>query len=133
MANIVQSNVIDSTTTKWIQWKGTVYIFKSLVLINFTFQKPSNREVSANVLNALRSRYNGRSSIQQTEIETAQQSMELMRLNVQQSFDREVQAIVKKYIEVSGIFIRNWKLYTSILNPFTDFFRASIETCQGKC
>lgn len=50
----------------------------------------------------LRRRYNGRSSLQQTELETAQQSMELMRQNVQELFDSEVQAIVQKYIDVSN-------------------------------
>lgn len=64
-------------------------------------KKPSNREVSVNVLNAMRLRYNGRSSMQQTEFETAQYSMELMRQNVQHLFDKEIQSIVKKYIEVS--------------------------------
>lgn len=53
------------------------------------------------MLNAMRLRYNGRSSMQQTELETAQYSMELMRQNVQHLFDKEIQIVVKKYIEVS--------------------------------
>lgn len=60
-----------------------------------------NSELSEIVLNELRRRYNGRSSLQQTELETAQQSMDLMRQNVQDLFDSEVQAIVQKYIDVS--------------------------------
>lgn len=43
--------------------------------------------------------------MKQTELETAQQSMELMRTNIQHLFDDEIQHIVKKYIEVSGWFI----------------------------
>lgn len=64
-------------------------------------KKPSNRELSINVLNAMRLRYNGRSSMQQTELETAQYSMELMRQNVQHLFDKEIQIVVRKYVEVN--------------------------------
>lgn len=60
-----------------------------------------NSELSENALKDLRHRYNGRSSLQQSELETAQQSMELMRQNIQQFFDSEIQAIVQKYIEAS--------------------------------
>ena len=60
-----------------------------------------NSELSGIALKEIRRRYNGRSSLQQSELEIAQQSMELMRQNVQEFFDSEVQAIVKKYIEVS--------------------------------
>lgn len=61
-----------------------------------------NSELSEIVLKELRRRYNGRSSLQQTELETAQQSMELMRQNVQELFDSEVNVIIQKYIEVSA-------------------------------
>lgn len=63
-----------------------------------------NSELSEIVLKELRRRYNGRSSLQQTELETAQQSMELMRQNVQELFDNEVQVIIQKYIDVSDKF-----------------------------
>lgn len=64
-------------------------------------QKLPNSELSEIMLKELRRRYNGRSSMQQTELEIAQQSMELMRQNIQHLFDSEVQVIIKKYIEVS--------------------------------
>lgn len=53
------------------------------------------------MLKELRRRYNGRSSINQTELEIAQKSMELMRQNIQHLFDTEIQTIVQKYIEAS--------------------------------
>lgn len=62
----------------------------------------------------MRLRYNGRNSMQQTEFETAQYSMELMRQNVQHLFDKEIENVLRKYIEVSliinrlkGFFSRN--------------------------
>lgn len=61
----------------------------------------SNSELSEIALKEFRRRYNGRSSLQQTEIEAAQQSMELMRQNIQPFFDSEIRAIVQKYIEAS--------------------------------
>lgn len=57
--------------------------------------------MAGNVLNALKNRYNGRSTVQETALELAQSSMELMRCNVQHLFDREIQNVVDKYIEVS--------------------------------
>lgn len=60
-----------------------------------------NSELSESALKELRHRFNGRSSLQQSELETAQQSMELMRQNIQQFFDSEIQAIVQKYIGAS--------------------------------
>lgn len=57
------------------------------------------------MLNELRRRFNGRSSANQTEPEIAQQSMELMRQNVQDLFNSEIQVIVQKYIEASYRFI----------------------------
>lgn len=101
-------NAIKSTPNKWNGCKGTPNY--NIMYFNFelhwhfysiNIKKPSNRELSANVLNAMRLRYNGRSSMQQTELETAQCSMELMRQNVQHSFDKEIQIVVKKYVEVS--------------------------------
>lgn len=65
-------------------------------------QKLPNSELSEIMLKELRRRYNGRSSMQQTEFETAQKSMELMRQNIQHLFDSEVQVIIQKYIEVNG-------------------------------
>lgn len=53
------------------------------------------------VLNALKTRYNGRNSLEQTAHELAEHSMELMRLNIQHLFDKEIQIIVQKYIEVN--------------------------------
>lgn len=70
-----------------------------------------NSELSEKALKELRHRYNGRSSLQQSELETAQQSMELMRQNIQQFFDSEIQAIVQKYIEASedlAFFLVKW-------------------------
>lgn len=67
-------------------------------------QKMSNSELSEIALKEFHRRYNGRSSLQQTEIEAAQQSMELMRQNIQQYFDSEIQIIVQKYIEASTKF-----------------------------
>lgn len=64
-------------------------------------QKMPNSELSELALKQLRRRYNGRNSLQQIELETAQQSMELMRQNVQEFFDSEIQAIVQKYIGAS--------------------------------
>ncbi|XP_055298585.1 deoxynucleotidyltransferase terminal-interacting protein 1 [Sitodiplosis mosellana] len=64
-----------------------------------TAKKLQNSELSEVVLKELRRRYNGRSSMNETELETAQQSMNLMRQNVQHLFDNEIQAIVQKYVE----------------------------------
>lgn len=74
------------------------------LLFHTPFQKVANGELSEIVLKELRRRYNGRNSMQQTELETAQQSMELMRENVQHLFDSEIQMIVQKYIEVITLF-----------------------------
>lgn len=77
---------------------------------HFSKQKLPNSDLSEIVLKELRRRYNGRSSLQQTELETAQQSMELMRQNVQDLFDSEVQVIVQKYIDVSGNNVNHFRL-----------------------
>lgn len=73
---------------------------KSVLCFLHPLQKLPNGELSEIVLKELRRRYNGRSSMQQTELETAQQSMELMRENIQHLFNSEIQMIVQKYIEV---------------------------------
>lgn len=73
------------------------------LFLKMLLQKLPNSELSENMLKELRRRYNGRSSMQQTELEIAQQSMELMRQNIQHLFDSEVQIIIKKYIDVSKI------------------------------
>lgn len=136
-------NAIESTSNKWDGYKGTSHYYIlfhlriSFYLIIINVKKPSNREVSINVLNAMRLRYNGRSSMQQTELETAQYSMELMRQNVQQLFDKEIQTVVRKYIEVS---FRDWRVHCSMAIKFkrknywnlTDLFWTSIEKCKRK-
>lgn len=49
---------------------------------------------------ALKNRYNGRSSRHQSDLEIACHSLELMRINLQDAFNKEVDVIVKKYIQV---------------------------------
>lgn len=88
----------------------------------FDTQKLPNSELSEIVLKELRRRYNGRSSLQQTELETAQQSMELMRQNVQELFDSEIQVIVQKYIDVSNRIIRlNFSIQFGLKQRYFDF------------
>lgn len=57
-------------------------------------------ELADKVINALKTRYNGRSSIEQSASEAAHHSMELLRLNIQHLFNNEVHRIVQKYIDV---------------------------------
>lgn len=52
-------------------------------------------------MHALHSRYNGRCSAQQTPHQIAEHSLDLLRLNIQDLFNDEIEKIVKKYIEVS--------------------------------
>lgn len=59
--------------------------------------------MAESVLKALKYRYNGRLHANQTNTESALMSMELMRLNVQDEFDKEIDIIVRKYIDVSII------------------------------
>lgn len=80
---------------QWNKWRVKVFC-----VFLHPLQKLPNGELSEIVLKELRRRYNGRSSMQQTELETAQQSMELMRENIQHLFNSEIQMIVQKYIEV---------------------------------
>ncbi|XP_031636141.1 uncharacterized protein LOC116349026 [Contarinia nasturtii] len=61
-------------------------------------KKLPNKETSEVVLKELRRRYNGRNSMHQSEFETAQQSMELMRQNIQHLFNAEIEVIVQRYI-----------------------------------
>lgn len=100
----------------------------TLTLLNFFIhlpQKLQNSELSEVVLKELRRRYNGRSSMNQTEVETAQQSMELMRQNVQHLFDNEIQAIVQKYIEVGElVFHLQWLLWNA--NRFELHYRHTL-------
>lgn len=56
--------------------------------------------MAAKVLIALKNRYNGRSSRHQSDLEIACHSLELMRINLQDSFNKEVDVVVKKYIQV---------------------------------
>lgn len=110
MAN--KFNAINATTsTEWNGRKdnikceknpGPLNAFNSRASISIFlnhFQKLSNRELSGNVLDALRTRYNGRNALQQSEYEIAQHSMDLMRSNIQHLFDEEIQPIIKRYIE----------------------------------
>lgn len=62
--------------------------------------------MAESVLKALKLRYNGRGSSQQITHEIAQNSMELMRLNVQELFDKEIELIVQKYTEVCLLSLR---------------------------
>lgn len=67
----------------------------------------SNPQMAESVLKALTYRYNGRSNANQTNTEAALMSMEMMRQNIQDEFDKEVDGIVRKYIDVSLISMRS--------------------------
>lgn len=66
----------------------------------------ANPEMAESVLRALKNRYHGRYSIHQTNSEWADQSLELMRENIQDLFDKEVDAIVRRFIEVRCVQIQ---------------------------
>lgn len=52
---------------------------------------------------ALRNRFDGRgANLHQTNVDAAIRAMELMRQCVQDAFDREIDVIIKKYIDVSA-------------------------------
>jgi len=55
--------------------------------------------MAASVLKALKTRYNGRSSKHQTDLELACNSIELMRVNIQESFDKEINVIINKFLQ----------------------------------
>lgn len=59
--------------------------------------------MSESVHKSLRHRLNGRGHSQQTNADAAIQAMELMRSCVQDAFDREIDVIVKKYIDVNKL------------------------------
>lgn len=48
----------------------------------------------------MKNRYNGRSSKHQSDLEIASNSIELMRVNIQDAFDKEIDVIVTKYVQV---------------------------------
>lgn len=62
---------------------------------------------------ALKHRYNGRSYAHQLNSDSAIRSMELMRFNIQECFDKEIDAIVRKYIDVC---LGGQMKYNQILN-----------------
>lgn len=104
-------------------------------------QKIPVGDMADSVLKALKSRYNGRSSMQQTTDELGEYSMELMRLNVQSLFDKEIETILQKYMEVS-----KWKRMVSLTcswtqhnllqffsllsHPYSDILQAGTEKCS---
>lgn len=57
--------------------------------------------MAESVHRALKNRLNGRSHVAETNAESAARSMELMRINVQEMFNQEIDAIVSKYIDVN--------------------------------
>lgn len=58
--------------------------------------------MAESVHKALKSRFTpGRSYSTQSNSDIAIRSMEMMRINIQDEFDREINAIVKKYVDVS--------------------------------
>lgn len=58
--------------------------------------------MAESVHKALKSRFTpGRSYSTQSNSDIAIRSLEMMRINIQDEFDREINAIVKKYIDVS--------------------------------
>lgn len=57
--------------------------------------------MAESVLKALKQRYNGRSFLHQSNGDAAVQSLDIMRLNIQEAFDKEIDGIVRKYIDVS--------------------------------
>lgn len=74
------------------------------MVINFRILQKviSNPQMAESVHKALKSRFTpGRSYSTQSNSDIAIRSMEMMRINIQDEFDREINAIVKKYIDVS--------------------------------
>lgn len=72
------------------------------------------KEMADSVLRAFRTRYNGRNAVHQTSREIGERSMELLRMNIQELFDEEIDSIVQKYIEVSSGHwndFLNWKYF----------------------
>lgn len=74
-----------------------------LPISSFIQQNVFIKNLAEGVLHALHARYNGRCSAQQTPRQIAEHSMELLRLNIQDLFNKEVENIVKKYIDVSSL------------------------------
>lgn len=120
MANAVQFDNIQSTS-QWIDNYNCISIGEfsfaiALFVVNYTYsvcvfdlvppQKIPVSDMAEGVLKALKSRYNGRNTMQQSTDELAEYSMELMRLNVQSLFDKEVETIVQKYVEVRMLMLR---------------------------
>lgn len=56
--------------------------------------------MAESVHRAMKQRYNGKAHILQTNAVAALSSMELMRQNVQNAFDRDIDTIIKKYVDV---------------------------------
>lgn len=87
--------------------KNIYFIYAENVVLNIEvnsiIQKViSNPQMAESVHKALKSRFTpGRSYSTQSNSDIAIRSMEMMRINVQDEFDREINAIVKKYIDVS--------------------------------
>lgn len=57
--------------------------------------------MATSIWQTLKNRYNGRSAMHQTDSEIALSSIEKMRLIIQDSFDKEIDIVVKKYMQVS--------------------------------
>lgn len=57
--------------------------------------------MAESVHRALKNRLNGRSHVMESNAESAARSMELMRLNVQDVFNQEIDGIVSKYIDAN--------------------------------
>lgn len=80
--------------------------------------------MAESVHKVLKSRFTpGRSYSTQSNSDIAIRSMEMMRINIQDEFDREINAIVKKYIDVSVepcITIMNLSFIHSIYILFAD-------------
>lgn len=76
---------------------------------------------------AMKQRYDGRVHIHQTNAVAALSSMELMRQNIQDAFDRDVDAIIKKYVDVEKS-IWEYVCHTALIISifFLEFFKASL-------
>lgn len=79
--------------------------------------------MAESVHRAMKQRYNGRVHIHQTNAVAALSSMELMRQNVQNAFDRDIDTIIKKYVDVKKTI---WE-YENGTNSssFSEFLQAS--------
>lgn len=78
--------------------------------------------MAESVHRAMKQRYNGKTHIHQNNAVAALSAMELMRQNVQNAFDRDIDTIIKKYMDVKKLF--GQYAIRIVPNNYFKYFRA---------